>query len=267
MTGLDETYRKHQVFNQIQTYRKFYADLADLVFGVMTQGTHSICNIDTYVYSSMRGTLESIHQVLANGRINDEYSLLRKFYDSTIINIYTNLYLEDNFSIENFIVEKIDGWLKGKEPMPSFEKMSKYILSSTKLLEITGLHFKGKQYKGSMFENIRKRCNSHTHYLYYHNVLSNDNEIYLPTRISYLDNFSKDLEAIIVMHFSYIFYLNDHYMRSTDYMDFVECGMTPEEGCEYNVAPFVQEFFANVIKVKRPDLAFAIKTKTCMQLD
>lgn len=267
MTGLDETYRKHPVFDQIQEYRKFYSDLADLVFNVMTQGTHSICNIDTYVYSSMNGTLESIHQVLSNGRINDAYSLLRKFYDSTVINVYTNLYLEDNFSIENFIVEKIDGWLKAKEPMPSFQKMSTYILSSAKLQEITRLHFTANQYKGSMFAKIRDRCNSHTHYLYYHNVLSNDNEIHLPTRIKYLDNFAKDIEAIIILHFSYIFYLNDHYMRSTDYMDFIECGMTPEEGSEYYVAPFVQDFFDKVIKAKRPDLAVAIKTKTSMQLN
>lgn len=267
MTGLDEIYIKHAVFEQIKNYGEFYNQLSDLVFNEMTLGTHSVCNIDTYVYSSINGTLESIHNVLSNGRINDAYSLLRKYYDATVINIYTNLYLQDHFSIHNFIVNKIDGWLNGKEAMPSFEKMSKYILSSSKLEEITFIHFKSRDYKGSIFANIRRRCNSHTHYLYYHNVLSNDNEIDLPSRGKYLDNFAKDLEAIFILHFSYLFYLNDHYMRSTDYLDSIECGLKPEEGCEYYVAPFIQETFDRVIKIKRPDIAATIKNNTKMQLD
>ena len=44
--------------------------------------------------------------------MNDAYTLLRKYYDAAIINIYTNLYLEDNFSIENFVVDKIENWLR-----------------------------------------------------------------------------------------------------------------------------------------------------------
>jgi hypothetical protein len=267
MTGLNEEYRQHRVFAQLAKYQEFYKDLADLVFNCMTQGTHSLCNIDTYVYSSMSGTLESIHQVLHNGRINDGYSLLRKFYDSTVINIYTNLYLDDHFTIENFIVEKIDGWLKGKEAMPSFDKMSKYILSSAKLEDITVMLFDSKQYAGSALSKIRKRCNSHTHYLYFQNVLSNDNEIHLPARLTYLNNFSKDLEAIFIMHLAYLFYLNDHYMRSPDYVDSIEFGLTPEEGSEYYVSPFIQDLFNEVIKANRPDLAAAIKKKTMMQLD
>jgi hypothetical protein len=267
MTGLNNEYQQHKVFAQLAKYREFYDDLGDLVFDQSTQGTLALFNIDTYVYSSMHGTLESIHQVLFNGRISDGYSLLRKFYDSTVINIYTNLYLEDHFSIENFVVAKIDGWLKGKEPMPSFEKMSKYILSSPKLDDITIMLFDSKQYVGSTLAKIRERCNSHTHYLYFQNVLSNDNKIHLPERLEYLDNFSTDLEAIFIMHLSYLFYLRDDYMRSPDYADSIEFGLKPEEGSEFYVSPFIQDLFDEVIKANRPDLAAVIKKKTMMQLD
>lgn len=112
---IDNTYKEHHVFKQLSEYADFYKSLAFSVFGFITQGTKAICNIDSYVYSSIQGTLESIKDILIKGRINDSYALLRKYYDSTIINVYSNLYLNENFSLDNFVVKKIDNWLKGKE--------------------------------------------------------------------------------------------------------------------------------------------------------
>lgn len=80
----------------------------------ITSGTTAFINIDTYAYSSIQGTLEPIKMTLAKGRINDSYALLRKYYDVTIINVYTNLYLETQHSFDNFIVEDIDKWVKVK---------------------------------------------------------------------------------------------------------------------------------------------------------
>lgn len=84
---------------------EFYRQLATSVFSFATMGTKAIYNIDTYVYSSMQGTLESMRAILLAGRINDAYALLRKYHDSAVINVYSNLYLHNNFSIEKFIVE------------------------------------------------------------------------------------------------------------------------------------------------------------------
>ena len=96
----------------------------------VSPGTKAIGNIDTYVYLSMHGTVESIKIVLLAGRINDAYALLRKYYDSVVINVYSNLYLKDNFSIENFVVEKINNWRQGKETLPDYRVMSQYIRAS-----------------------------------------------------------------------------------------------------------------------------------------
>lgn len=258
---IDNTYKKHHVFTQLSEYADFYKSLSCSIFGFITQGTKAICNIDSYVYSSIQGTLESIKDILIKGRINDSYALLRKYYDSTIINVYSNLYLNDNFSLENFVVKKIDNWLKGKEQLPEYRVMSQYVRSSKKLSEINELLYKDKTYK-----KIRERCNDHTHYNFYQNVLLNDNEIYLENRLESLNTFSRDLENIFVLHFSYLFYLNDHYMMSSDYVDSLDCGLTPEEGSQYFVAPFVQKVFNTVIKKNRMDLAEAIKSKTSMKL-
>lgn len=126
----DKPFQDHCVFAELQQYMNFYERLAMSVFSFATRGTTAICNIDTYVYSSMQGTVESMRTILLGGRINDAYALLRKYHDSAIINIYSNLYLHDNFSIENFIVEKIYNWLQGKEKLPEYRVMSKYIKDS-----------------------------------------------------------------------------------------------------------------------------------------
>jgi len=56
-------------------------------------------------------------------------------------------------------------------------------------------------------------------------------------------------------------------MMSRDYGDSMDCGLTPEEGSQYYVAPFIQEVFDTVIKKNRLDLATMIKTKTSMLLE
>ena len=199
--------------------------------------------------------------VLIQGRINDSYALLRKYYDVAIINIYSDLYLDDHFSLENFVVDKINNWLQGKERLPEYRVMSQYIRESSKLAKINRLIFKDKTYK-----ELRERCNNHTHYNFYYNLLLNDNEIYLRNRMAILNIFSRDLENIFILHLSYLFYLQDHYMMSSDYVDSLDLGLTPEEGSQYYVAPFIQEIFDTVIKKSRLDLATEIKAKTSMLL-
>lgn len=266
-TALNNEYLEHQVFAQLLEYSNFYRSLSISTMRWISQGTISMINIDSYVFSSMHGTLESINDVLFKGRINDAYSLMRKYYDATIINLYTNLYLSDNFSINNFIVEKINNWITGEDTIPSFKTMSDYIIKSAKVSEITQIIYSKGAFKGSSFEDLRLRCNNHTHYLYYHNLISNDNEVYLPNRLATLDIFSKDLKDIFILHLSYLFYQNDHYMMSSDYVDSLDCGLKPGEDSQYWVASFIQNIFNNVIKVNRPDIAEIIRGKTAMKLE
>ncbi|MDD5736670.1 MAG: hypothetical protein PHH20_00070 [Candidatus Omnitrophica bacterium] len=259
---LGKEYKEHNVFSKLDEMISFYKSFSFSIFGFITQGTEAHCNIDSYLYSSIQGTLDSISNILRNGRINDSYALLRKYYDSIIINIYSTLYLNNNFSLENFVVDKIDSWLKGKEQLPEYRIMSQYIKNSDKLKPLTTLLYKDNRYK-----KIRDRCNDHTHYNFYKNILLNDNEIYLKNRIKALDVFSEDLEQVFILHISYLFYLNDHYMMSSDYIDSLECGLTPEENSQYFVAPFIQKVFDSTIKKHREDIATKIKENTSMMLE
>ncbi len=96
---MDRQYSNHSVFNQLSDYASFYKHLSYNVMNWGQQGTITLINLDTFVYSSIQGTIESIKDILIKGRINDAYALLRKYYDSTIINVYSNLYIIDNYNI------------------------------------------------------------------------------------------------------------------------------------------------------------------------
>jgi len=255
-------YINHEVFDRLEEVKDFYNSLS---FGVMkwtSMGTQGIINLDTYVFSSIAGTVESISVLLKNGRINDSYALLRKYFDSTFINIYTNLYLSDNFSIENFVVSQIDDWIKGKEKIPEYRVISQYIRTNPKLKEITDLLQRDERYK-----NIRERCNAHTHYNFYKYHLLNDRDVYIGDRTKALDTFLSDLDSIFIQHFAYIFFLHDHYFMSEDHTDYLDMGEAPPEDSQYWVATYIQEMFDKLVRKNRPDIADAIKRNTNMHLE
>ena len=59
--ALNKEYLEHTVFGQLTEYADFYRSLSDSTMSWISQGTNSDINIDTYVFSSMQGTLESIN--------------------------------------------------------------------------------------------------------------------------------------------------------------------------------------------------------------
>jgi hypothetical protein len=261
MQVTDKAYQEHPVFAELERYTEFYQKLAMSVFSFATMGTTAICNIDTYVYSSMQGTLESIKSILLSGRINDGYALLRKYYDSAVINAYSNLYLLENYSVESFLVEKINNWLQGRDKLPEYWEMSNYLKKSEVLKPINDVFGVDERYK-----RLRGRCNDHTHYNFYRYAMLNDNEVYIKDREWWLNQLLEDVRDVFALHLGYVFFIKDHYMMSSDYIDSLECGMQPEEHSQYWVAPFIQQIFDEVITPRRPDITTTIKEKSAMQL-
>lgn len=259
--SLGDKYLNHNIFSEFDEYVAFYDGLSFSVSHWVSMGTSAITNLDTYVFSSLKGTLESVKIILKVGRMNDSYTLLRKYYDATMINIYSNLFLEDNFNAENLIVKQIEDWKNGSATIPNYRIIASYIKNSPKLEPLTDLFQKDDRYR-----EIRDRCNDHMHYNFYRNLIYNDNRIYLGDRVELLNTLSNDLKDLFIQHISYLFYLKEHYMMSSDYIDALELGMEPEEGSQYFVAPFIQDIFDNVVKENRPDISELIKKNTAMVL-
>lgn len=258
----DEAYQNHDVFTELERYESFYEKLAFSCFPWATMGTKAAANIDSYVFSSIQGTMCSIKLVLREGMMNDAFALLRKYHDSIVMNIYTGLYLDNNFSIQNLIVEQISDWLSGKAQMPEFRTMSRYIRESEKLAKLWPLLNQGDIYK-----RVRDLCNDHTHYNFYRNVLLNDKEIHIQSRGKQLDNFYHSLNHLFILHFSCLFTVREYYMMSSDYLDCLECNMTPDPDSLRWVVPFVQEIFTEVIKERRADIADLMLEETEMELE
>lgn len=55
-------------------------------------------------------------------------------------------------------------------------------------------------------------------------------------------------------------------MMSSDFVDYVECGLLPPEDCQYWVNPIVQEMLNEVVVTFRPDLYSALKEDSAMHL-
>lgn len=257
----DKEYTGHRVFSELERYADFYDQLSMSVMSFVTMGTSAVPNIDTFSYSSIQGTLESIKATLSIGRINDAFALLRKYHDSIVINVYANLYLKDHFSLDNFVVKMINDWLNGEAKLPEYRIMSQYLRKSADLRPITQLLFSDERYK-----RIRVRCNDNSHYNFYQYVMLNDSHVHNPYRIKWLNRLAIDLRDLFILHFAYVFWLHDHYMTSSDYVDALECNIQPEQDSQYWVAPFVQEMFDQVFRPHRPDLYDAIKEATVMKL-
>jgi hypothetical protein len=71
----------HHVFNQLDDLINFYEALPYTTMDFVSSGVNGVINLNTHVFTSIKGTLDSIKLVLNNGRINDAYALLRKYYD------------------------------------------------------------------------------------------------------------------------------------------------------------------------------------------
>lgn len=257
----DPDYQEHQIFEDLDKYFDFYNDFALGVSRFVSMGVTAIVNIDQQIFTAMAGTIDSIRALLRIGRINDAYALLRKYYDTAIINVYSTLYLNDNFSMENFTVDRINDWLRGTVSLPEFRVMSQYVGESARVQAITPFFYQNNYYKG-----LRARCNNHVHYNAYKYLLFNNNEMFLPQRMHQIEQLRVDLKNLFILHISYVFFLNPAYLSSEDIIEHLDLGLTPEPGMENEVAPYIQVIFDDVVKRYRPDVAQVIFDNTPMNL-
>ena len=92
--NLDKEYISHAIFSDLELYINFYNSLSNSIFRFINPGTKNIINFETYLLSSIKGTIESIKLILAEGKINDAYALTRKYDDSVITHIYNSIFRE-----------------------------------------------------------------------------------------------------------------------------------------------------------------------------
>ena len=258
----DKDYQSHKIFPLLDSFVEYYSAVYMLGPDFLTDGVLAgLLNIDKVVCSSLAGTLDSVRMVLKEGRLNDAYALLRKYHDGVIVAIYINVYIAENFTIDNYVIDKIQNWVNNKQKLPSSEEMLKLIRKHKPLEDLEVLFdFDG------VYSKIRRLTNGNTHYnkLYY--VWLNNNMIYNPKRLMELDNLYDCTLHLFILHFAYMYSLNPHYMMSSDYVDALDLGEQPEDGSQYWVATYVKDVFYKYIVTRRPDVAVYMKTHIEMEL-
>lgn len=258
---MPETYLKHKVFDDLKSMVQFYDSISMSCFNFIATGTHGITNYASYVYTAIEGTLDSISVLLAKGRINDAYTLIRKLFDDILLEIYMDVTLKDKFSMDNFFVEEINEWIQGKHRIPKTEKILKYLEKSEKTKDLYPL-FGWDTY----LKKNRELLDDSVHSNRFHLMLLNCNTVYIEDRERHLKNCELILNQLFLLHLSFIFHLNPQYLMASDYMDYVEEGQAPPHGCENWVAWFAQEAFNKVIK-PHPRIAELIKRTCCLEIE
>ena len=257
-----EAYQNHEVFGLIDKMADYYEGLSDTSFSFLPQGTMTIGNYAANIYMSIQSTLESIKMLLKEGHITDAFVLIRKLFDTVLVEIYLNVVREDKFDwMESLVVKDVDEWLKSQHWIPRTEKILEVLKESRTTKDL----YPWFGWDGNL-KKIRSMLDNHVHASSYYSILLNCAEIYLTDREKQLKIAWVILKQIMVIHLSFMFYMNGPYMMASDYMDYRDMGMEPPEGSECWLASYAQRAFDEFLK-PHEKLAGFIKEHCCMEIE
>ena len=268
---LGSDYLNHEIFITLSDIQNFYNQLsfssfsytAGYVKGVMT-------NINSPIYSSIEGTIESIGCVLNIGRINDAIALIRKYDDAVITSIYITLLQHEDENklgrsfetndVYDIYDNKVNKWVHAiKKDLKATRDKVTNDERTKKVNDILN--------KDSKIDKLRQFCNNNVHYNSLRYFLWNDPNYDWSgkNRIKLLDMANEQLKGIFIFHLSNLIVINPHYLISSDYVDALDCECIPEEGSQNWVASYVQECFDKYISSNN-ELAAYLKDCSFLEL-
>ena len=267
-------YLDHAIFKALSEASEFYHCLSDNVMCFVPKWVkaHPIVNYDSYFFDAVANSIVSIKAVLELGHITDAKALLRNLFDETIVNLYfmarlkkkdeefVNSMTDDDIIIRGLQPEKlhdvnVSDWLadnktKALRKALRYEDMRDFLEQEASLAGVV-------EYLDSLeCKNIREWLNDAVHLNYYKTILLNNGQVCIDgERKAAVDELKHAFDRISIFHVTCVFCLQSIYMMSSDYSDYIDCGMKPPEGCQYDVAPFVQSYLDETVYRTFPDWA------------
>lgn len=261
-TNYGEAYYNHEVFELIKHIIDYYDKVAYSCFGFIPNGTLGAANYSSYVFRSICTTLKSIKMLLKEGHLADAFVLIRKLFDTVMVEIYLNVVREEKYDwMENFVVKDVDEWIKRKIRIPRVNNILK-VLKESKTTKDLYPFFGWNSY----LKTNRDFLDEHVHVCNFRSVMLNCKDNYLESRETQLKNAAIVLKQIMIVHLAFTFYMNGHYMMADTYMSYKEMGDTPPEGSEHWLAKYAQDAFDEFIK-PHTKLAEFIKENCCMVIE
>ena len=263
---LPKEYREHEIFRNLDSIKDFYDFLSYSSFSFLPEGLiGTFPNIDTYIFSSIKGTIDSVCLLLKNAHINDAFAIVRKYFDEILLDVYLTVYRQDqkrkNSDVLLLTVERVKKWIDENFKMPKYDNMLKYFERSESYRHLFTYFDYEKRYR-----KIREILDDNMHMNSYQWMITNDNEIHNQYRTSYLNLLNTCICDLFRYHFASSLYLNPQYYMASNYVDCLDLGQTPPEGSENWIANVAQEMFDEIIKPHK-DLALFLTENVYLEIN
>ena len=253
------------------------------IISFFTKGKPLIIN--TTLLDNSIQTLKSIKLCCTIGSFADANTLIRKLRDDLILYVYIldvankrdpflqehlnevktdnseefiksflNLRLNDTLTEDEKVVE---AWLtntvlelpRNIKNKLSFENYMKFLKKNDSVIKILD-EYKLEKY----WEDLRRKLNNYVHnngiQFPSHNLIKEHSE-HLDI---YLKNINTRTSYIITLFLVLIIMTEGALISSTDMIDYLDCGMEPPEDCQYEIAPFIQDYIDTKVVEIHPEL-------------
>jgi hypothetical protein len=199
--------------------------------------------LGTELLDSAVSTLQTIKFCVRKSRLGDAYTLVRKYRDDLFLYLYfiecqsRHYVLNSGYSLHE---KNIARWFENSLTDLHISDIIKYIATNKTIKElITKFNLK------SSWEQIGKDLNNYVHT----NGVKYARQNY-PTEQACDDEPKRIydiLRSITVIAIAIMILIKPQFISSTDYMDALDVGITPEKESQYHVAPFVSDFIGKYV--------------------
>lgn len=269
--------RKHnqQEIEQNKAIQKGIKDMKEIThflneFSFLSFGRDiMLCGCEIFTLQGLITSLEftagSIISCCESGCLADANTLLRKYKDDLFFYLYLVAYDSDCKIAEpsrrtRKMEANIQRWMRNELGDLGIGQILKEIGTASQVTEAVK-----KYHLQKYLEKIRDRLNNYVHgngIAYYNRSVNSYKGNVLEKHLS---NLLLDMRFITVTFLFLLTMFNPVFIMSTDYVDYLDCSMTPPEDSQYWVAPFITEFFRkNLDLIDKNGIAYLSK-KTNMQ--
>ncbi len=255
--GIIQKYLNNTVFETIDDVIEFYNYLFDNDDTVTVMVAKGPLNYNYEIYLSMANTLESIKQLLKQGRMSDAFALIRKYNDAVILHTYTltcyekeeNSFFNENYSLYNNVINE---WVNGRKVLIEKKKEEDKEQAYRVAIEEWNKKLFGLLVNNdakSIYGYLRSIENDNVHYNNWNAFRINNPEIRdFPISLSLLNEANDAIKLVFTIHFSYLILTKSEAMYSYDYIYALEEGITPDANTRDCAASIISEMFEKYIE-------------------
>lgn len=256
----------NSLIEEIEYTKEFINNLYELNYSKVVHINLKDPFFISIILNSARLTLHSIQLCCENCNLADSHTLIRKYRDDLFFYLYilyvdtdTNLFSNEEKTKHQ---KNIDKWQNNELSDLNITEILKYIGKSNVAKEAV------KKYKlEKSFTKISKDLNDFVHSngrAFYNRIY----EYYEMTE-SVQENVNKikyEINYITSVFLFLLILIREDYIASTDYIDCLDCGLTPDEEMKYWVAPFIKTHIDEKMILVNSEWKEYLKNKITMEI-